>query len=83
MMLATTQISVSGALDLLVDALTIPTLRLVIMRCLVLMTRHAGAAERMSVADKSAKKIILMALAAPQDDPLYECCIVVICHTCT
>lgn len=71
-----------GAVNMLVDALTYPALRLVIMRALAVMTSHGGMSERISVADKSMSKIILMALATPADQPLFESCITVICHTC-
>lgn len=71
-----------GAISLLTDALTYASLRLVIMRSLAIMTSHGGPEERLSVVDKSATKIVLMALVTPPESPLFSYCIGVLCHAC-
>ncbi|KAG9024518.1 hypothetical protein FRB95_011377, partial [Tulasnella sp. JGI-2019a] len=70
----------NGVIKLLVEALTFPSLRLLIMRCLAIMASHGGPDERLSVADKSATKIIMMALVTPPEKQLFVLCITVLCH---
>ncbi|KAG8920231.1 hypothetical protein FRC02_001041, partial [Tulasnella sp. 418] len=71
----------SGVITLLVAELQRPSLRLVILRCLAVVTSHGGPTERRSVANKAGKAIVNLAAETDSNEPVFAWCITVLSHS--